>query len=162
MEEAAAPEGPATYTMADVETHNTAESCWVVVEARVFDLTAFAPQHPGGFWQAGRGEGGAAGCWPTTNQPTLNPPAGGPNKILNNCGTDLTAKFAAKHGLESMQVGVVVGGGSPPMAVRRRRLRGVVSPPCRPVLLCTRALPCLPATTQADILEEYYAGELVM
>lgn len=37
-----------TYTLADIATHNTAESCWTAIKGNVYDMTAFISQHPGG------------------------------------------------------------------------------------------------------------------
>jgi 4-hydroxysphinganine ceramide fatty acyl 2-hydroxylase len=36
------------YTLEDVANHRTAESCWVVHSGKVYDITAFLPDHPGG------------------------------------------------------------------------------------------------------------------
>ncbi|KAF2457802.1 FMN-dependent dehydrogenase-domain-containing protein [Lineolata rhizophorae] len=33
---------------ADVAKHNSAESCWVIVHGRAYDVTEFLPEHPGG------------------------------------------------------------------------------------------------------------------
>jgi cytochrome b involved in lipid metabolism len=38
----------ATYTLADVQTHSDASSCWTVIDGTVYDLTQWIPQHPGG------------------------------------------------------------------------------------------------------------------
>ena len=32
----------------DISKHNTPEDCWIVVDGKVWDLTDFAPEHPGG------------------------------------------------------------------------------------------------------------------
>lgn len=37
-----------TFTWADVEMHNTEEDCWVVLHGRVYDITPFLAEHPGG------------------------------------------------------------------------------------------------------------------
>lgn len=58
--------------MAEVSTHHTASSCWTVVSSVVYDLTGWVGQHPGG-----------------------------PEVILNLCGTDATAAFDAQHGGQS-------------------------------------------------------------
>ena len=58
-----------TYTMAQVKTHNSTKSCWAVVSGKVYDLTAWINNHPGG-----------------------------PGPILSLCGTDGTALFSAQHG----------------------------------------------------------------
>ena len=36
------------YTMRDVSTHDTAQSCWSVIDGVVYDLTAWISDHPGG------------------------------------------------------------------------------------------------------------------
>ncbi len=38
----------ATYNMAEISTHNSAEDCWVIVEGKVYDMTSFIDRHPGG------------------------------------------------------------------------------------------------------------------
>jgi len=38
----------ATYAMADVAKHATANDCWMVIGDGVYDLTKFAAFHPGG------------------------------------------------------------------------------------------------------------------
>ncbi len=58
-----------TYTMAKVAQHNSAVSCWAAINGNVYDLTNWIGQHPGG-----------------------------PQRILNLCGTDATAAFNAQHG----------------------------------------------------------------
>jgi cytochrome b involved in lipid metabolism len=58
-----------TYTLADVAKHNSGTSCWVAIHGNVYDLTNWIGQHPGG-----------------------------PQRILNICGTDATAAFTAQHG----------------------------------------------------------------
>lgn len=37
-----------TFAVADVETHNSAKSCYVTLGSKVFDVTAFVDDHPGG------------------------------------------------------------------------------------------------------------------
>jgi L-lactate dehydrogenase (cytochrome) len=32
----------------EVAKHNSKDSCWVVIESTVYDVTRFLPQHPGG------------------------------------------------------------------------------------------------------------------
>ncbi len=32
----------------EVAQHNTPEDCWLVIHGKVYDVTAFAPEHPGG------------------------------------------------------------------------------------------------------------------
>lgn len=36
------------YTWQEVAKHNTAESAWVIVEGKVYDVTHFLDKHPGG------------------------------------------------------------------------------------------------------------------
>ncbi len=51
------------YTLTDVQTHNSKESCRVVLENKVYDVTDYVSLHPGG------------------------------DKILNGCGKDITEMF---------------------------------------------------------------------
>lgn len=37
-----------SYTAADVATHSNASSCWLILDAKVYDVTKFIPSHPGG------------------------------------------------------------------------------------------------------------------
>lgn len=62
----------AGFTMAEVRQNNTAASCWVAVDGRVFDLTQWITRHPGG-----------AGA------------------ITQLCGTDGTTSFNSRHGGQS-------------------------------------------------------------
>ncbi|KAF3944405.1 hypothetical protein CMV_029124 [Castanea mollissima] len=36
------------YTLAQVSEHNNPKDCWLVIEGRVFDVTKFLEDHPGG------------------------------------------------------------------------------------------------------------------
>lgn len=36
------------YTAAEVASHNSASSCWSIINGNVYDLTAWISQHPGG------------------------------------------------------------------------------------------------------------------
>ncbi len=58
-----------TYTQADVATHANAVSCWAAINGKVYDLTKWINQHPGG-----------------------------PDKILGICGKDGSAAFNDQHG----------------------------------------------------------------
>lgn len=35
-------------TKAEVSKHSTAKSCWVVIDSKVYDVTSYLTQHPGG------------------------------------------------------------------------------------------------------------------
>lgn len=35
-------------TAAEVAKHNTADNLWLIVKGKAYDLTEFAPEHPGG------------------------------------------------------------------------------------------------------------------
>ncbi len=39
---------PKTFTRAEVASHNTEESLWIIVDSKVYDLTKFVKFHPGG------------------------------------------------------------------------------------------------------------------
>ncbi|MFT3876164.1 MAG: cytochrome b5 domain-containing protein [Propioniciclava sp.] len=75
-----------SYTLAEVATRNSAESCWAAINGDVYDLTRWINQHPGGA-----------------------------SRILGLCGTDATAQFDAQHGgqgrpertLESFRIGTL-------------------------------------------------------
>jgi len=36
------------YTLDDVGKHNSKESCWMAIDGKVYDVTPFVKQHPGG------------------------------------------------------------------------------------------------------------------
>lgn len=36
------------FTLAQVAEHNTPKSCWVIIKNKVYDVTEFLPEHPGG------------------------------------------------------------------------------------------------------------------
>lgn len=61
--------GAASYTLAQVATHNTASSCWAAISGNVYDLTSWISQHPGG-----------------------------EARILSICGKDGTSSFMGQHG----------------------------------------------------------------
>lgn len=60
------------YTLADVATHNSAASCWTVINGKVYDVTSWITQHPGG-----------------------------QQAILSLCGKDGSAAFTEQHGTQS-------------------------------------------------------------
>ena len=75
-----------TYTMMQVSSHNSASSCWSVIDGNVYDLTSWISQHPGG-----------------------------QQAIKGLCGIDGTAAFHGQHGdskkqatmLATMKIGVL-------------------------------------------------------
>ncbi len=58
-----------SYSMADVATHSTAQSCWTAIRGQAYDLTAWINKHPGGA-----------------------------SAILSLCGKDGTVAFTNQHG----------------------------------------------------------------
>ncbi|PIM99080.1 Cytochrome b5 [Handroanthus impetiginosus] len=36
------------YTMEEASQHNTSDDCWVVVDGKVYDVTTYLDEHPGG------------------------------------------------------------------------------------------------------------------
>ena len=36
------------YTIEEVNQHNTDTDCWVVIDKKVYDISEFVSQHPGG------------------------------------------------------------------------------------------------------------------
>ncbi|KAI5779606.1 FMN-dependent dehydrogenase-domain-containing protein [Geopyxis carbonaria] len=55
-------------TLAEVAAHNRADSCWVIIHGRVYDVTEFLNEHPGG-----------------------------PASLLENAGRDATAAYDTVH-----------------------------------------------------------------
>lgn len=68
----------AGYTKAAVAQHNSATSCWTIVNGSVYDLTSWIDQH-----------------------------LGGRDRILGICGIDGTAQFVAQHGTVGRAVRVL-------------------------------------------------------
>ena len=61
-----------TYTMADVQQHNSSDSCWTAINNEVYDVTSWISQHPGG-----------------------------PDRIEGLCGKDGTSNFEGQHSGDS-------------------------------------------------------------
>jgi len=41
-------DGKTSFTWAEVENHTQDSDCWIVIKGNVYDVTSFAPSHPGG------------------------------------------------------------------------------------------------------------------
>ncbi|XP_020264968.1 cytochrome B5-like protein isoform X2 [Asparagus officinalis] len=41
-------EGVKTYTKGEVSMHNTRDDCWIIVKGKVYDVTPYVFEHPGG------------------------------------------------------------------------------------------------------------------
>ncbi|KAI0762848.1 FMN-dependent dehydrogenase-domain-containing protein [Fomes fomentarius] len=39
---------PRTFSLHEVSKHNSSSSCWVIISNKVYDVTEFLPEHPGG------------------------------------------------------------------------------------------------------------------
>ncbi|KAF5732444.1 cytochrome b5 isoform A [Tripterygium wilfordii] len=39
---------PKIYNFQEVETHNTTNDCWLIISGKVYDVTPFMDEHPGG------------------------------------------------------------------------------------------------------------------
>ncbi|KAI8906266.1 cytochrome b5-like heme/steroid binding domain-containing protein [Gorgonomyces haynaldii] len=37
-----------SISVAEVEKHNTEQDCWIIVHGKVYDVTKFLSEHPGG------------------------------------------------------------------------------------------------------------------
>jgi predicted heme/steroid binding protein len=60
-----------TYSLAEVASHGDSNSCWSVINGKVYDLSSYINQHPGGS-----------------------------REILQICGTDGSSAFNFQHGNE--------------------------------------------------------------
>jgi L-lactate dehydrogenase (cytochrome) len=45
---AASKDAPAYISYEEVQKHNTRQSCWVIIEGQVYDVTSFLDAHPAG------------------------------------------------------------------------------------------------------------------
>ena len=77
---APASNAPTSYTLAQVSAHNNATSCWSAINGKVYDLTSWINQHPGG-----------------------------PKAILSICGTDGSSAFNDQHGGQSRPANELAG-----------------------------------------------------
>ncbi|MDD5437573.1 MAG: cytochrome b5 domain-containing protein [Patescibacteria group bacterium] len=60
--------GTKTYSLSDVAKHNSANDCWMAIDGKVYDVTSYIPNHPGG------------------------------EQMVQGCGTDATAMFDSIKG----------------------------------------------------------------
>ena len=74
------PSSPTAYTLAQVATHDSAASCWSAINGKVYDLTSWINQHPGG-----------------------------PQAILSICGVDGSSAFNDQHGGQSRPANELAG-----------------------------------------------------
>ena len=58
-----------TLSMDELAKHNSSSSCWLLISGKIYDVTTFLTQHPGGA-----------------------------REILKNCGTDATVAFDTRGG----------------------------------------------------------------
>ena len=59
-----------SFSIDNVQTHSTVDDCWTVIDNKVYDLSRYASDHPGGL-----------------------------EAISSSCGTDSTSRFLAAHSL---------------------------------------------------------------
>ncbi len=62
--------GAKSFSMGDVQAHNTESNCWAAISGNVYDLTSWVSRHPGGS-----------------------------RAITSLCGIDGTERFTKKHGI---------------------------------------------------------------
>mmetsp|Transcript_12654 Transcript_12654/g.27386 ORF Transcript_12654/g.27386 Transcript_12654/m.27386 type:complete len:132 (+) Transcript_12654:137-532(+) len=86
------------YSLADVKQHTTDKSCWLVVHGKVYDVTDFLEEHPGGY-----------------------------DIIITSTGKDATQDFeeighsnSAKQLLEKYYIGKYEGGDSAPSKTEQK------------------------------------------
>lgn len=66
---AAKPAMPAMFTSDAISAHNSEDDCWLLISSKVYDVTQFISQHPGG-----------------------------KERIIPNCGQDATQAFKDQDG----------------------------------------------------------------
>lgn len=62
-------ESMGSYTAEEVAKHDSEDDCWFIIDGKVYDLSGFATEHPGG-----------------------------ESRITNNCGKDATEDYMTKGG----------------------------------------------------------------
>ncbi len=60
------------YTATDVAAHNKSADCWLIIDQKVYDVTSYIPNHPGG------------------------------QQLLAGCGVDATGLFTGTTGMGRM------------------------------------------------------------
>lgn len=73
-----APSVSKTYTLTDIASHSSKDSCWSAIGGKVYDLTSWIGKHPGG-----------------------------DGAILSICGKDGSQLFDGKHGMDGRAKGVL-------------------------------------------------------
>lgn len=63
-----------TYNLAEVSKHNNENDCWAIIDGKIYNITGYIPQHPGG-----------------------------PGAIIRSCGKDGTSIFDLKHSPDKKQ-----------------------------------------------------------
>jgi len=66
------------YSVANVASHNSSQSCWAIIENKVYDLTQWISNHPGG-----------------------------ERAIKEICGKDGSAAFKSEHGRDQMPISIL-------------------------------------------------------
>ena len=76
-----------TIPTQQVSEHNSPEDCWIVIDDQVWDVTAFAPEHPGG---------ASCKCF-KSKLPLSRVSFTNPQVILKYAGRDATQAYAEYH-----------------------------------------------------------------
>ncbi len=48
MSDKAVEKSGSKFTFEDVSKHNKRDDCWMIIHGKVYDVTKFLPEHPGG------------------------------------------------------------------------------------------------------------------
>lgn len=75
-----APQSDPTFTLAQVQMHNSVSSCWTIVHGLVYDVTSWINSHPGG-----------------------------KEAIISMCGKDSTSAFMLQHGDSNKIANILAG-----------------------------------------------------
>ncbi|KAL4447198.1 hypothetical protein ABPG77_007231 [Micractinium sp. CCAP 211/92] len=95
-----------TYTIEECLKHCDDKDCWLIIDGKVYDVTPFLDEHPGGF-----------------------------DTMVSNSGKDATEEFeeighsrAAKEMLDKYYIGDFAGGAPPKKAPKRAAPAAAASP----------------------------------